>query len=383
MNERPSNPAPQKPPHGIIDEGQLLDWIDGGLSPEDQATLEASSGRSGLRSRVAQMQANARALRALAEEKAPPGLRERVLAALERDALVAMERDGKSDAPPPISFSDHVATRDSARWSKRGPAFALAAGLLLLVGGAVYWSVLLFDHAKPTPRRDGPLAKGTTPAEVEPGPMAILTQPDAPIPETTISGRPESAAPTTLAAAFMGPPRPPMTSQRAMELAGEGRLAVRIFSDNTRGLRQVEAAGAGKSGRDWRLSKTLPPAVTLALAGVPNNTGGPLMASAHAPAATLIAPLLGPNAAFSMPTIDDPLRRVRGAYVLEVPADTESFERVEALFADSLQGRVELEELAEPVQLAPASPERVVWWTQAPTEWVPRVSIPVIVERAE
>lgn len=375
MNERPSNPAP-KP----VDEALLLDWIDGRLTPEAQERLEAASGRSGLRRRIAQMQANARALRSLGEEQAPAGLRERVLAALERDALVAMEHNGKADTP--IAFADHVAVRGSSRWASRGPAMALAAGLVLLVAGGVYWSVLLFDHAKPNPRRTdstGPIA-AVTPREAATGPGPIDTLPTDAAP--TIMADAGASRVAAAAEAFVGPPRPPMTAARAVELAGEGRLAVRVYTNDTQGLRHVEAVGAGKSGHDWSLRKALPPAVTLALAGE-GASSDLVMASSREPAAALIAPLLGPNAAFTMPRADDPLRHVRGAYVLDVPAAPEAFERVEALLAESLDGRLELEELPAPVELTPTTPERVVWWTQPPAEWVPRVTVPVIVERGE
>ncbi|GJQ28955.1 MAG: hypothetical protein HBSAPP03_08390 [Phycisphaerae bacterium] len=374
MNDRPTNPDPRKP----LDEGQLLDWIDGRLTADETARLQSTSGRDGLATRVAQMQANARALRSLPMEKAPAGLRERVLAALERDALVAMERQSQSADAPPISFADHVDIHRGTPWARRGPGFALAAGIVLLMAGGVYWSTLLFDHTKPTPghTRENTSTVIATAPTAEVGPLALAEPADQGMARSELI--PETSS---VARAFVGPPLPPMSRERAVELAGEGRLAVRVFTNNARGLRQVEAAGSGRAGREWRLSKTLPPAVTLALATPP--TDGLVMASATDPAAAMIAPLLGPNAAFAMPRPDDPLRRVRGAYVLEVPAAESALEQVEQVFAQSLQGRVELEELPEPIALTPATPERVVWWTQPPTEWVPRVAIPVIVERAE
>lgn len=151
MTQDRPNPPAGKP----LDEGQLLDWIDGRLSPEKQAQVEASSGRAGLRARVAQMQANARALRSLGTERAPSELKGRVLAALEREMLVGMERSAPVAESLPISFTDHVAAGGwSRRWTRSAPALALAAGLALLVGGGIYWSVLLFRNT--TPPRNQP-----------------------------------------------------------------------------------------------------------------------------------------------------------------------------------------------------------------------------------
>ena len=47
--------------------------------------------------------------------------------------------------------------------------------------------------------------------------------------------------------------------------------------------------------------------------------------------------------------------------------------------AERLRGEVELAELETPVEQA-TSPERVLWWTQAPAKWSVRASVPVIIE---
>ncbi|CAG1010043.1 hypothetical protein PHYC_03787 [Phycisphaerales bacterium] len=374
MTQDRPNPPAGKP----LDEGQLLDWIDGRLSPAEQAALEASSGRAGLRARVAQMQANAKALRSLGEERAPTELKGRVLAGLEREMLIGLERSAPVSESLPISFTDHVAAGGwSRRWTRSAPALALAAGLALLVGGGLYWSVLLFKGSPNRPNSDS-------------NRLAIADNPNEPattsISESTAALAAKSAEPSIdvsipmIAATEVRPgiEHASMTSERVLALAGERRLALRVRAGDTKALRQIEAAGAGKSGKPWRLSKTLPPEVTAALA-TPAEDRALAMAYASDPSA-LIAPLLGPNAAFSLPAANDPLRHVKGAYVLDVPADAGSIDDVRSMLAERLHGEAELTELPEPVMLVAAAPEAVLWWTQPPTHWTPRVAVPVIVE---
>lgn len=384
MAENPINPGnPIDSGRGKpLDAERLLLWIDGQLSASEQAGVEADSGRPGLSARVAQMQANARALRSVGLEQAPPQLASRVLAALERESLVSTgdrvkQVEGDDRGPMPISFTDHVSVRSGGGWSKAAPAFALAAGLALLVGGGAYWSTLLFRPATPGQVGPGPVALNDTRALVpeesaEVGDRGLAkAESDRALAATATTGLVDEAG------LFVGPLQTPMTTERALKLAGEGRLAVRVKAGSVRLLRQVEAAGAGKSGRAWRLTRSLPPEVTLALAPGKSREE-PLMASSNS--AELLAPYMGPNAVLSVWNQDDPLRHVKGAYVLEVPSEVSALESVNALLAEKLQGEVELEELQTPLVAGAAHPERVLWWTQPSTYWTPRVSVPVIVE---
>jgi hypothetical protein len=373
MNENPTSLNPAKP----LDEGLLIDWIDGCLSPEEQSRLAATSGRQGLPRRIAQMQANARVLRSLPLEKPSVHLKGRILAALERESLLAMEQSGRADTHAiPIAVADELAARTrGTRWVKFGPSLALAAGLVLLIGGALYWGTLLFEHAKPTPRRD------TSPIEEvaqSPSKTQVVADGVAPRENAMRSDEELAESTSTVATAEAPTEAAPLDSSRAIALAAEGRVVIRVRAGSTRNLSQLESASP-RPDRPWRLTRTLPPEVTVALAS--KGPAGPILASKREPAAAaLIAPLLGPNAGLSLPSPDDPLRRVKGAYVLDVPADPPALDSFRDMLAQRLEGQVELEELPEPVALPPASPEHTLWWTQPPSEWTPRVKIPVIVE---
>lgn len=370
-----------------LDEGQFIDWIDGRLTDAEQARLEAASGRPGVRTRIDQMRANARALRAAGIEKAPPELAGRVLAALERDALVGRR---ETDAIP-ISLADDIrGSGRGGRWSVHGPVLALAAGIALLVGGGIYWSSLLL-----TPR-GGARGLGQDNRVAIAPPEAAKVAGEADTGDATAMGREKAVARTaeapdssdatmmTMAAAGPADGHAPgaLTGERALALASEGRLALRVRAGDVRGLRALEAAGNGRSGRVWRLTKNLPPEAVVALA-TPREPGVALASgSAADQAAALLAPLLGPGAA--MPAAgaswQDPLLRVKGAYTMDLPATAAALDDVRDMLGERLKGEAVLEELATPLLVATSTPEGVLWWTQAPTEWTRRVTLPVIVE---
>jgi hypothetical protein len=184
-----SNPPPDRP----LSEEHILDWVEGRLDEASQARLLAASGRAGLRDRVTQMQANRRALQSAGVEKAPRGLADRVVAALEREALVGMERSAPPVETAPIQFSDHVRGAGQGRWSRAAPGLAMAAGLTLLVVGGAYWSTLLFSGGprQAPPSVTGPLA--TRDAATEPAPNSVpgvLEAPSAPRPRPSRSPPP-------------------------------------------------------------------------------------------------------------------------------------------------------------------------------------------------
>lgn len=369
-----------------LDEGQFIDWIDGRLSDAEQARLEAASGRPGVRTRIEQMRANARALRAAGIEKAPPELAGRVLAALERDALVGRR---ETDAIP-ISLADDIrGSGRGGRWSVHGPVLALAAGIALLVGGGIYWSSLLL-----TPRggsrglgQDNRVAIAPPEAAkvaVEPGTSDATAGREMALARTAEVPGAGDATMMTMAAAGPadGQEAEALTGERALALASEGRLALRVRAGDVRGLRALEAAGNGRSGRVWRLTKNLPPEAVVALA-TPREPGVALASgSAADQAAALLAPLLGPGAAMpaSGASWQDPLLRVKGAYTMDLPATATALDDVRDMLGERLKGEAVLEELPAPLVVSTPTPEGVLWWTQAPTEWTRRVTLPVIVE---
>src|SRR4051812_39198329 len=126
----------------------MLAWVEGRLSRIEEADL-AKRSRPGTGERVVQMQGNRRALQSVRDERAPAELMDRVLAALEREALIGLSNGQELFEHPPISIATAKKTKSKPGWAQRNaPALALAAGVALLVAGGVYWSSLLMKPVK-------------------------------------------------------------------------------------------------------------------------------------------------------------------------------------------------------------------------------------------
>jgi hypothetical protein len=382
MPTPPDNPGNARP----LSEEQILDWVEGRVDGEAVSRLAAASGRAGLSERVVQMQANRRALQSLGVERAPKGLADRVVAALERDALLGLAEG--TPAPPPIQITDHVRS-GPARWARMGPGLALAAGLALVITGTVYWSNVLFGGGPAQAPREsvGPMAIATGPADASPAARAKTSAESAP---------PADSAPAATMMAASGPAQEPaahepLTPERAAELARAGRLVIRVAATSTRALSQLETMGNGRNHRAWRLQKDVPPAVsaailaTVAAPAIPADFVGPVMAAAHpANVASLIAPMVGPRAAFNLtpPRIERDGSVIAGSYLLEVPADAEAISGVASILGERLKGEVRMEALPDAVPTPPSAPDpgSLLWWTQTPQNWTPRASVPIVIE---
>ncbi len=175
MTTQQSN-SPTPPP---LDESAMLGWIEGRLSKIEESKL-AMQARPGTTERIQQMQANRRALQSVRDERAPAELMDRVLAALERDALVGLSNGQDLSDHPPISIAPALKEKQAPSWTTRhAPALALAAGIALLLTGVAYWGSLLFKSGKTQqlaqnipqpltrPADEHLLAKGDTPAKTE------------------------------------------------------------------------------------------------------------------------------------------------------------------------------------------------------------------------
>lgn len=365
-------------------EDQILDLVEGRLSEADAEAVFSRSGRAGLSERVKQMQAHRRVLQNVPMEVAPRHLAERVIATLERDALLGLAKGEPVDGHIPIHIGDRTRHAGHRPWMKAAPGLALAAGLVLLVGGGAYWSSLLIggkDRAAPT---------------VTPGPLAMKTGERA---EATVpAGSSNEAAPPAAALAGVDPTARAdatptaavLSSEDAARLAQEGRLVIRVASSSTRGIGQLEAMGNGRNHRTWRLRKDVPAEVSstilavVAAAPVNPEFVGPVMAASEPERfGTVIAPLVGPRAALSIvpPRIERAGAAIAGSYLLELPADAASVESITTLLSDRLKGEVRLEVLPESVE-APLTDdaESLTWWTQPPQHWAPRAAVPLVIE---
>lgn len=384
-------PRDSQPDNRPLDEAHLLDWIDGKLSPAEQSRLEQASGRAGLSDRIAQMQSQRRVLQRLPEEAAPADLMDRVLATLEREQLVG------GGMPRMV---DDVVIRGGSR--SLFARFAVAASVALLLGGGLYLaSVASRPASTPGPvaktSESAPLAEANAPARVEETQALAKaeSEPDAAIASRAANAS-DGASGVQLAQVSDALPEPSpldITTDRAAALASQGRLVMRVLASDTRGLTALEQAG--KTNARWRLRKDVPAAVAAAVLptgpkadigpGLENQ--GPMMASAEMrrdAAAAVLAPYVGLRSSFDYtpPNPADPLARVRGTYLLEVPAEVGSLESLKKLFADRLRAGVTFEELPPALAVEPpATPETVMWWTLGPDHWSPRASVPVVVQQ--
>lgn len=388
--------SPTPPP---LDETAMLAWIEGRLSRIEETDLIKRS-RPGTADRVAQMQANRRALQSVREERAPAELMDRVLAALERETLIGLSNGQDLFEHPPISIAAAAKPKGKPGWAQRhAPALALAAGVALLVAGGIYWSSLLFKPSKTTQLAKGPAAPPSVPLapdptakwEVEPGATGLAAQIDGDVLEAHRQELAKQARVLTdeeLASDVPEavPAAPALTPGRMLALAREGRLVLRVGARDLSKLAQLEEPP--KFDRPWRLTKDVPPTVVAAItpkAGTPPvgaSPEGPPVIAASTPE-KVVKPLIGPGAAmrWAFDAAADPASRVRATYIIDLPNTTKDLDHIKLVFKERLRAEVAFEELEGPVQMPRVEdPETLLWWTLPPTQWVERVTVPVVVE---
>jgi hypothetical protein len=383
MTSTPGQPPADKP----LSEDQILDLVEGRLSESDAEAVLSRSGRAGLSERVRQMQSNRRVLQDLPLEPAPRHLAERVIATLERDALLGLAQGEPLEDHIPVHMGDRTRRAGHRPWMKAAPGLALAAGLVLLVGGGAYWSSLLIGgkDRPATPVAPGPMVAKTgeaASAAVAAGPANEIATPGA----TSLANADTASRAAVPAAASL-------SAAEGARLAREGRLVIRVAASSTGGIGQLEAMGNGRNHRSWRLRKDVPAGVSstilavVAAAPVNPDFVGPVMAASEPERfASVIAPLVGPRAALNLmpPRIERAGAAIAGSYLLDLPADAASVESMTTLLSDRLKGQVRLEELPESVEAPPADDaESLMWWTQPPQHWAPRATVPLVIEERE
>jgi hypothetical protein len=281
---------------------------------------------------------------------------------------------------------------------------ALAAGLALALGAGVYFastrggthtidpSTLAANTAsneKTTARASGPTGDsrameigtnaGATPrGEEASSVVAMKTEAATPTADSMVA---DSSSASVVASSLAA-------TDRLLALAREGRLVMRV-EGASRPLSVIEASALRDKSKTWRLSKDVPDSVLASLApvvtpNVPHDVAepAPVIASAdHMPEQALP---IGPGA------MKAPLRSVipsapmphATAYYAELTADGDTLDLVRTMFASSLHGDVEFDVLDTPLAIeSPAGVDDVIWWTQSPTNWSPRVIVPVVVTR--
>ncbi|MFO0830231.1 MAG: hypothetical protein U0637_00170 [Phycisphaerales bacterium] len=374
-----------------LSEEQLVDWIDGNVSPEDASRLARSSGRPDLAGRVAQMQRQKAVLASVEDEQAPAELYDRVMAAVERDVLLGVARAPSPDIVEPRLQLAGVETGVGARATRalqgNMPRFALAAGLLLMAGGLAYFGSIAYQASKkPLVKiaQNDPSGTSNTPGSPVAGGTRSVAEDRGVANEGTAHGgaAPEGAAPQPVSVA-QEPTLREVGVDEAVALAAEGRLAIRVLAQKPENMARIERDVSKPTGeRQWRLTRGVPAEVVAAVVPARQGSSAPTVASGHS-ALSLISPFIGPGAAISMLTAAaDPLARVKGTFLVDVPATREQLNVVATVFKNQLGAAVVFEELPSPVD-APSIPQAqdLLWWTQPSGQWVPRATVPLVVEQ--
>ncbi|MBS0197909.1 MAG: hypothetical protein JSR77_14230 [Planctomycetes bacterium] len=379
-----NDPNPRQPTPstaGPVNEELLLDWIEGRLSPKEAESLAKASGRPGLAARVAQMQADRVSLRKLPRERAPAVLMERTLAALEREALVGtLPAATEQAATAGIPVESYKIETYRGNRSMAPMRFALAAALVLLAGGAVYMGVSLVKPRKSPFASVGAIARNSDSATPTPGPEIQIAAKSAASDEAPAAATAQIAAAAEPEPMFGPPASQEITSAaHAAGLAREGRLVVRVV-----GVPADKIARLSAKDQSWRFRGSAPRDIAATLAAaIPShdsdNAAGdaPRIASR---ASNESQPLPASQAASF---VGPPLPQTPpAAYVAEIADSAEAISALRQALESRFKAGVEFGELTDPVNMT-REPDAsdVLWWTQGPSAWTSRLSIPVVIEQ--
>lgn len=367
----------------------LLALVEGEpLSPTDRSRAErVLATDSALARLVDSLRADRLALVALgggASIHAPGDMVDRIAAALDAAALRALAGEEADAATAvPVSRVEYarpsvIATLGASRWLR--PA-ALAAGVLL-AGGIVLVS------ARAILNRQAPAA-----------PFALNPAPDAPSPEpfaapsalahanptdTLPPAIPETIAPTTTPDApgtrvAAAKPRYGIPLDRALELAAEGRLAIRVRAPGDPSIARQRIARVAPA-QDGPLDEALRLAVATPVLSGPSV---PVPGPGPAPTIAIAGPKPGTPAPLS-PTLEAPAqpapwRVVDSTFVARLgPSRAE----LRALLRSLESGAMAVEAIELPQPLHPGlgtDADELLWWTRAAT-WSEPLRVPVALE---
>jgi len=391
-----------------IDERDLADLIEGLIDADRRHDLETMLiKRPELRRLVEAMRHDRAALRAMPDEFCHVDVAAGVRDVLEREALLGATAAAE-DAPAPIAIGSRP-----DRGSRFGARqLALAAGLMLLVGGGVFFAWPLLNNPTPSgPNGNTPIATndankqahktptiaanaeksrdeiaGETQDAPTPGPLAISTEDmadggarskskeSAPgdIAASALANNDAAAGPAAPAGELVGPVLPtdvalaraieaPIDEHRAAELALQGRLLVRVQGSS--GAYVLSTSATRGSLGAHRVDRV-----------EPSELASPVLAQVFE--GTTTPEQIVWAADHAMPVYE---REVVGpeGYVVEFAATPQGL----AKLREELGGRVMFEELPEDAGLRPRiDPDAVLWWTLPPSSWAPRVAAPIILE---
>ncbi len=405
-----------EPTRITLDEATLLAWVEGELSPEMHRRVSIALSREPrLRELAEGLVADRDDFRSMGDDTAPDGLLADVADALEREMLVGLQEEGTavSSRPPKSVVAGRIGPSGGARktsvpyanglWQDRfGRRLAMAAGLLLVVGGAGTLGVLLWPDRSPTlaPTHsvfDGQIAMEereevgeaerrptqSLPLGAESDPVRIAEAPEPrPITETLESSREAERPLVRIAESPPAPSGRPVDTTRAAQLAAEGRLLVRVRSVDLGEM----LAGFDRLGTQRRVDVVPRDVIagdierlTVALQEERRRMG------VVAQATDLPAERSSDTRARrSHAGEGDPRVLAEQVRVIEVAPDGREL----ALLRSRLLGErallVEFFATDEPMPVGtPPNIEDLLWWTLPPDRWTPRVRVPVLIEGSD
>lgn len=393
-------------PPGLT-ESDLLEWVEGQLAPQRQAAIDAVlRDQPELFERLHAMRAD-RQMLAAERFEAPAGLVERARAQAEREALLGLSRARASRDTIPISA---VVPGRRRRWpvavfADAGRGLAVAAGVVLVVSGAVYlaleamqrWNAAPGDAAGRSASREtagdavdddasavtrraaasrdgGPSGDGATPGGLEEDSADAMALAHA--------GE-ESSVPEPAAAADES-----ISAQAAVELARQSRLIVVVEVSRASAVGGVldRLAAADRAGR-LRTGPALSAReaeVIAAAGGVGAQTlpesgrqagSPPAIAGPDRPVSPM-GPVGGTGlSAWSAGSSSQLVRLV------ELAPDVDAIRALTSVLSTGSEVRVALRAAEAPLTLpAPRrTAEDLLWWTMPVSAWQRRVVLPVVI----
>lgn len=390
----PSHPHINPNPFSDLSDADLLALVEGLPLSADRADVArlaiARDPRLGLL--LAQFRADREELSSLAAVRAPADLLERVELQLEREALVGLARSEASVSADiiPISRivprSTPIAQRAWFKLTAAAAAVAIGVG-----GGLLIMQSVRHDRAarELALTLQPPVLNPVNPMLLEPGPGEIaVTAAGKTDAVTTVAALPPASTPDV-------PARPVISVARALELAEQGRLLIRIRAAHPeQAIARLDNL-ANRRMDTLAVARLSPPSYTVASAGlleaerrarqplVPVSLASshprvPFMAGSRSPL-PLNVPLAEPSP--TLANVGPRLAIEPTGFAISVQASHDSLDSLRR----ALSGEAFTAEFTElpaplPIELA-TDAESVLWWLNPVTSWGHRVGLTVLVEQ--
>jgi hypothetical protein len=427
MTGTPDNfSLPPLPPG--LDEVDLLAWVEGDALPRNRevAVARLLSENPQLARQLDALRRDKDVLRSLGgDERAPAGLLDGVQAALqpvmERQMLLGLQDGQMVDSRPPVSLviPARRSMFDVMLRDRIGRRMAMAAGLLLLVGGTTYLAAVMFSGNGPQPSEIGRLAHQGDALAEDPASLLAAKERESSAPAmgdgdsptalesepTMLAQGPEGHAATedpadaSIATALRSGDEPaiaaaealPMSTAEALRLAEANKLVIRVRLGEglVRTDPVVDRLRRNSSG--WRYAGEASQILASALIRHAPEVGPQLVRPGEVVASsdfrgTPPGAWVGPPAPIARAMMDLPRPR-SAVHVVQSRLDAASLESLRTALA-GVSGAVWFEEAEEgtidvlgsspnPPLLAPSA---VLWWSQPPAAWTWWSSVPVVVE---